>query len=100
MKKAKKDSILNVEHHAHGNSVLDVTTRKDRYGQLYYVLHVARKNSKNEWKNQSLLVPSDDINVLDMLIRKSTLFACSIPKTRSVSPAPIVPHKKGAVVNA
>ena len=100
-KKPKKDAVVNIEHHSRGNSVIDVTTRRDRFKQLYYVIHIGTKNSKNEWTNQFLLVSHKDINVLEMLIRKSCFFACSVSKSGFVSAKDIssrVPSKVGGGV--
>jgi hypothetical protein len=74
----KKDEILNIESYGRTGSHLDVYTKRDRFGNIYYMLFVGSKKKSGKWNNQLLLVSDKDINILESLIRKSTLFSCTL----------------------
>ena len=94
MKKKKHDDVLNIEHHSRGTSVIDVTTRRDRYKQLYYVIHYGTRNKKGKWNNQFMLISEKDIHILPVLLRKSTMFSCTVPNPSFTSAKDLwVSHK-------
>jgi len=80
MKKSKKDEVLNVEAFGRGNCHLEVTTKRDRFGNNYYTFFIGNKKRSGKWVNQHMLVNGKDAYILESLLRKSILFSCSFPK--------------------
>jgi len=79
-KKIEKDLTVNVESHGHGNTHIDVYTKCDRYGNIYYLLHIGNCNKNGKWSNNTLLVKEKDVFTLQHLLKKSSFFVCSLPK--------------------
>jgi hypothetical protein len=71
------DKTLSVERTALKDGVIEVFTLQNKYGGVYFHIHVG-KRVNGVWKNRFLSVGKNDVEILSCLLRRANLFSSTL----------------------